>query len=189
MKMVYFRQLKILLWKCWIMRRCHYISSIFELLIPLVMSITVALASVMGQRSSQGDLHKPPTIFKTPQLTFDRNGCPSSYRSQFNIWYAPENNFTNSLIKQIQRICNLTQYQPFGTIQELNTKLSLSLENNSHLIGVSFDNEKFNEIPLDFKYTIREFGLMALTINNLFPNKYMPGPAPDSSYLINFSPL
>ena len=93
-------------------------------------------------------------------------------------------------MEQIHQICNYTKYESFGTIEELNRKLSLSLENNSDLIGVSFDNEKFDDgIPLDFKYTIREFGSMAYTVNDLFPKKYMAGPAPGSSYLRSYSQL
>lgn len=69
------------------MRRRHYISSIFELVIPLVLSIAAALIFKNGQNPSDSDPHKPPTIYKTPQLKFS-NGCPTSYKQfRANIWY------------------------------------------------------------------------------------------------------
>ena len=201
--MLYFKQLRILLWKCWIMRRRHYISSLFELLIPLVLSIAIA-SLYANQQSSKGfggseveqqSSYEPAKTFSYPQITFTY-GCPLSFGTnefRATIYYAPENDLTNSLMEQIQQFCNGVYSKPFKTVEEMNIRLNLLEGNDSlfitNVIGVSFDNEKFDKIPTDFKYTIRVFGYMAKVVNRLFPNKYMPGPAPESVYIDKFSPL
>ena len=199
--MLYFKQLRILLWKCWIMRRRHYISSIFELLVPLVLSIAIASLYANGQspkgssgsQVEQQSSYVPAQNYSYPQITFTY-GCPSIESKYFDatIYYAPENNITKSLMKQIQQFCNYVDLEGFKTVEEMNNRLNLLGGNNSYfsnVIGVSFDNEKFENISTDFKYTIRVFGSMTNEVNRLFPNKYMPGPAPESVYIDKFSPL
>ena len=177
--MLFLKQLSILLWKCWIMRRRHYISSFFELVFPLSLAIifayhykTMQESNGTNQMSNNTSAARvPPTIFNSSysfnyslntssynnDTNYSMKNCPShlnkltSESLDYILYYAPHNQFTASLIDQIQKYCPIKN-KPIKTVKEFNSYLNLYQSSNdtsniSYIFGVSFDNEKYWPIP------------------------------------------
>src|SRR5581483_1568068 len=118
-------QLGILLWKCWIMRRRHYISTFFELLMPLLLGIFLTYTFSSNQPSHSqysddgnrlgntmlsnhsGNMHPPTPGEKF--MTVSRESIPifenSYYYSNFTIYYAPNSPFVQNIMDRVRTYC------------------------------------------------------------------------------------
>ena len=200
MSALIFNQLAILLWKSWITRRRHWISTIFELLTPLLLSLLVAYIYAKGQEiSSQlsADMdtpelvtptHKPssvvpPTIFKRPTISMTFG---SDVLFTANVIYGPSTPETDDIMRRIKDgvsfgLLRLTKVE---TPDLVNAKMESLVSNEdidqslvSITYGVIFDDKSLSRNSLN--YTIRQIGGMSSIVNKLFPSKYFPGPTDD----------
>src|SRR5581483_8573063 len=106
-------QLGILLWKCWIMRRRHYISTFFELLMPLLLGIFLAYRFNRGQPSQyrsqnsyDGNI-RPPTPGEQV-MAVSRDSIPLfPYKDSYNftIYYAPNSLFAQNIMHRVRTYC------------------------------------------------------------------------------------
>ncbi|CAG2161807.1 unnamed protein product [Oppiella nova] len=208
------KQLTILLWKSWITRRRHWISTIFEILTPLVLSFLIAyiyaktqqltqnmtssleaqgidLSNMTSQSVSVRDI--PPVIFKYPTIDVIFN---NRLNFEGHIIYGPTSATTDALMRRVQ------DYSPYSlrisglaTEELVNAKMESFVSNetiDTNLLrstyGLIFDENSLRNNRLN--YTLRMFGEMAFIVNIVFPNKFFPGPAADlKPYTEHFGPL
>jgi hypothetical protein len=193
------------------MRIRHWISTIFEFLVPLILSLLIAYIYSNVQSNDNRYDHKSdtklsyrtesngsdgkwlgPIIFSSPTMTID-----SSHRFYGFIYYSPVNSFTNDLMTRIQRFGDF-EIKGLANADLVNAKMESLASNDStdinvlhNTYGLIFDNGlQSPESALDFNYTIRRIGDMSSLVKRLFPSKYFPGPAFDVYEYINyFCPL
>lgn len=110
----FFRQFKILLWKCWILKRRHYMSSFFEFFLPLLTSVTMVIAvsaftptKLKNPTKGSTGYQVGPTIFN--YSTFDLNKNLNTMVSPLlmtSILYASSNNCTDKFMNEVKKELN-----------------------------------------------------------------------------------
>jgi ATP-binding cassette subfamily A (ABC1) protein 3 len=182
------KQLLILLWKSWIMRKRHWISTIFELIFPLVLSILVVGihsnatkgANSISERTS--DVTKGPIYYNITK-TYQINDIFDNF--QTTIYYAPKNSTTDEImnyLRESQLHTSNNKYfgnktltiVPFENEAELEANLTTESAINRYfsVIGVVFDLNELNKNEPNnrhLKYTIRLNDQM--NVDKLFPIK------------------
>ena len=195
-------QLLILLWKSWITRLRHWISTIFELLIPLLLAVLIAYIYGSAQRyvgnsyqdtapTNEDSMNWPPTTpqpheFELPTINFDGNSMVVQ-----NLLYGPLNEKTRQLIESLKDSIEIKNLRSFPTSEEVDKQIELMVTNNSDhrsSFAVIFDTKALEDNRLI--YTIRAIGYeISQSVNRLFPYKPRAGPAPDPHYYYPFVEL
>lgn len=95
---LFVRQFTILLWKCWLLKRRHYVATFFEFFLPLLTSITmvITVSSFKSDRIKNAKLdtgyQNGPTVYNVSSFDLMRN---LNFLNQidFDVYYmiAPEN--------------------------------------------------------------------------------------------------
>lgn len=122
MALLWVQQLRALLWKSWVVRKRHYITTIFEILIPisLVCLIAYAIASI------RQDIPKEAGRFDTVEAPQDGDvEPPTSYPTVFDslvdlqkvqrkdVFYAPNNDATKRFVAEMNNVLfNMTENAP-----------------------------------------------------------------------------
>lgn len=100
--MGYWRQLRLVLWKSYLIRRRHWLMTIFEIVLPVLLFFLVAYgrSKVTGIAKSEiiDPSYHPQTVLSSKNdLYYQVIDISSSY-----LFYTPSNNFTDDLIKRLQ---------------------------------------------------------------------------------------
>ena len=102
---LYIKQLRALLWKSWIIRRVHFVSSFFELIGPLILIIAIAiLFSTLnvnpGSANSQNEAdYKGPNNYTKPYFAINFSNNDELHRVGVQkLVFAPKNDFTINLM-------------------------------------------------------------------------------------------
>lgn len=193
------KQLAILLWKSMIQRRRHWLSTFFELLIPLVLSLAIACVYASGQNfgkashspfnQTSGDFKNssgnwiPPQIFKEP--TIDMNFNKTNEKFFAIIYYGPTSNLTDDIMQRVRQFSPHIETYGLATEDLVNIKMELLVANETvdyniieNSYGIIFDENSIKNNRL--VYTIRVIGYqLSRYVDLLFPEKYYSGPAFD----------
>jgi len=95
-KMTLVRKLHLVLWKNLLIRKRHWILTLIEIVIPVLLFIVVA--SVRSEMHSSDDILHPVSYFDIwTEGRLIRNGMMSLSSSSL-LLYAPDNNFTQRII-------------------------------------------------------------------------------------------
>ncbi|RWS30311.1 ATP-binding cassette sub-family A member 1-like protein [Leptotrombidium deliense] len=207
-------QFLILLWKCGILRKRHYISTLFEIILPLVTSAILAgvyssqFKSNISHREMPTPGYHPPVSFKDPTFDFEQFLITSLQQHVFvSILYCPRNAFTQNLTKEMNQVVNsflgfdvpLT-FKGFDSEDELVAYFLNSTRDTTnplHLrpmvgIVISESPDMLNDDVLSrkFHYKFRLTKNWVEDTTKLFPLKSSPGPFNHlSHYVYQFAPL
>src|SRR5882724_3316847 len=105
------KQLAILLWKSWIMRRRHWISTIFELIFPVLITIIMSYVRYSTTKGSSLDPQhsegwKPPTYYDPRTYTISNLW---DNVDQAQLYYTPINEATHGFMTEFsQKFKNIT---------------------------------------------------------------------------------
>lgn len=188
------RQFFVLLWKCWLIRRQHYVWTVFEIFLPIV----IASAALIAHGDKGGASIEDPIRYKPVHIG-------KQLRSYYTMLYTPVNDFTNNLMSRLSESveCRGVETEeeldaiirseiPF-TISDSVEKLLLGLQENETIAGVIFDLppegdvanlelSEGGEMPVKLNYTlrVRDFELG----RDAFPKKQDFGPFPNADHYI-----
>lgn len=173
------KQLSILLWKCWIMRRMHIISTLFELFVPVILSFLMAWL-LKDIRKKESEEWMGPVIYKLPTMNINLE----NNNFEALIYYAPSDDFTNALMNRVKSFGNKTiainglqnGFKLRSKLQsDLNNKTSI---NGDRLYGVLFDENRQTSVPPNhFDYTILMSGQMSYHVHDLYQSNENHGPS------------
>jgi len=192
MALLILKQLAILLWKSWIMRKAHYISSIFELIFPLVISIIIVSLRANATRGAEYSSSDSSNSWKMSETKYNTTEFDYKLENLFynnqNIYYAPNNSMTDGIMKTLEdtyKAYNLTLYIiPFVNEATLAANLTTQAANSSGYskYGIVFDMDNYEGNNYHFKYKIRLSDyLLNSYIDKLYPVKYTAKPYGGSS--------
>ncbi|CAG2117255.1 unnamed protein product, partial [Medioppia subpectinata] len=207
------KQLTILLWKSWITRRRHWISTIFELLTPLVLSFLIAYVyakfssqQMTGQVSSSFDgqevnnQNTSTSVRDSPPVIFNRPTIDMTFNNQLifeaTIIYGPTSPAADRLMQKVVDFAPYTvRIVGMATEELVNAKMESLVSNETidtnlvdNTYGLIFDENSLRNNRLN--YTLRLIGEMAYIVNIMFPNKFFAGPAANmKSYTEHFGPI
>lgn len=106
-----FNKLKVVIWKNIIIRKRHWLLSILEIAIPVVLFVLISYARSkiegIGKRYINETTYNP--AYSSSTFYNDRS------KGDGFIYYTPENQFTNSLIYEVQLKLNLNSAGIFAT--------------------------------------------------------------------------
>lgn len=196
-----FRQLGILLWKCWIFRRRHYISTIFELFFPLLL-VSVAIYLHSKASSDNGPPHNSPDlnsdIYNKPYESVSKTQGPVIFPDPvlriipkkdigvyLTVVYSPNDcPFIDTLMKNLQT--TYLKYSNFEAVSDERevkmkiTELYLSDVPQHTPVGFVFNATGVNECELlkkQFVYKIlMSERIESFQTDSMFPYKENPGP-------------
>jgi len=192
------KQLTILLWKSWIMRKRHYISTIFELIFPLVLTIIVvaiqsnATSGLSSKNSKHGSEYNRESnedsiwegpIFYDIGVNYTINNIFKRYST--TIYYAPKNSMTNQIMDYL-KISQNTKLTIEGFIDEPTLEANLTTQSadqgyGTDIIGVVFVLDNYQPNNYNFKYKIR-LSRYSMHVDKLFPIKTNSRPTSYKGY-------
>lgn len=178
---MYFQQLGALLEKGWIVRRVHYISTIFELIGPIL----IVYLSAYVIHSAQSAMNRVGST--TPSPTQPPITTPSPPENHFytfinfsrgeytspKIFYAPKNDATDAVMKYFSTYTNVIELQPLTTEQEYEIKVKkYQHDRDYNAYGILFDKDfKSLNDKLSYKLTHLEVGdKWIIPMENMFPS-------------------
>ncbi|KAI1307953.1 Phospholipid-transporting ATPase ABCA3 [Halotydeus destructor] len=186
--MLWWRQVRALLWKCYIVRKRHPVTLAFEILLPLLLSSIIAWVfnSVLSRlppgsltpSNSTGPALTPPYIYHTPAYEF-----PGNILIEFNssasqtILYAPQNKFTDQLITEVLKIVTDSVPSLSGKLKSLPFKDEPSMVDyhtkgnfsTNSLIVFHGTSDNMTESLTKLSYTLRPPMLSTPDVSLLFP--------------------
>ena len=188
------RQFFILLWKCFIIRKRHYVWTFFEIFLPIFIASAALIANSGGKG---GTTVEDPIRYKPVPIG-------KQLRSYYTLLYTPVNEFTMNLMSRLSESIDCKGVEspaeldemikseiPF-TISDSVEKLLLGLQENETIAGVIFDMKDIDKyslsvgndtvMPLKLNYTlrVRDFELQ----EEAFPKKQDFGPFPNADHYI-----
>ena len=188
------RQFCILLWKCYIIRKRHYIWTFFEIFLPIFIASAALIANSGGKA---GTTVEDPIRYKPVPVG-------KQLRSYYTLLYTPVNEFTMNLMSRLsesidckgvesaQELEDIIKSEIPFTISDSVEKLLLGLQENETIAGVIFDLKDIDSgsipvgndtvMPLKLNYTlrVRDFELQ----QEPFPKKQDFGPFPNADHYI-----
>jgi len=155
-----FVQLKALLWKSWIIRRVHYISSFFEVLCPVLFMLLICWTMNGLTAPSDSDDNNSTTtnttlgpIIYTDAKFYVHYETRYDFATRINLFYAPQSPQTERLMSTFLR------------------------DNNTFVTLTAFNTEKDVDIQLELmNKTDQKVGLYAgIVFENLTPENIVKG--------------
>lgn len=182
------KQLAILLWKGWVMRRCHWISTIFELLFPILMALSIALIyhSDSNERYSSGS-RRSTEGWLGPVYYSDVNHYKLDplFDHSKDILYTPVTNFTRDLMSVLVKKFPKVSVVPVDSVSQImvflinDTDRYYYSSRYSMKIGVVLTGS--TPEALDLTIRIRSYNL-GDAARVTFAKKYRIGPASAHGY-------
>ncbi|XP_054165011.1 phospholipid-transporting ATPase ABCA3-like [Oppia nitens] len=188
------RQFFILLWKCYLIRKRHYIWTFFEIMLPIFIASAALIANSGGK---SGTTVEDPIRYKPVAVG-------KNLRSYYTLLYTPVNEFTMNLMSRLTEsvdcrgvesaddLNNIIMSEIPFTISDSVEKLLLGLQENETIAGVIFDmsdvgrhhlavgNDTVMPLKLNYTLRVRDFELQS----EAFPKKQDFGPFPNADHYI-----
>ena len=179
------QQFIILVWKHWLIKYRHWLATLFELLLPLLLSILIVTIAAKINISSEPDPNKnnqyhPPQTFP-PTWSFN-------YPVFFTLLYTPQTKLTEVTINEMKSsiktlfgpgVLDWIKFKSYPNEQQLIDDYYSFHTNQSQFnltFGIVFETNNNST----FRYKLR--GQFFTPINQLFPFKLKPGPYLVQSY-------
>ncbi|KAI2807884.1 hypothetical protein RDWZM_005336 [Blomia tropicalis] len=190
------RQLYALLWKNYITRRVHYVSTFFEIVGPLLLPLFVCMIySSVKFSNSEGDKPKisspkflGPIIYKNPVLSvfFKKedlyenildNGILQNKPIFRQILFTPDNAETRSLLSSISP--DGTLLKPLADESQMIEKMHLEMESLSryNVLGIVFHDLSFTDAQLSYTIYFQSDKESSNFIASKFPTKFNQVPS------------
>uniref|UniRef100_T1IBQ4 ABC transporter domain-containing protein n=1 Tax=Rhodnius prolixus TaxID=13249 RepID=T1IBQ4_RHOPR len=163
-------QLRAVLWKAWCSRKFHYIYTILDIILPLILAYVIVIFKGQNNR----DEIEPEKIFKPNNKDFL---LQNSY-DKLNVLYAPNSTAANSIMSRVRAKLNPDKVGDFMAMKDAidmenwlyNDSLASSLWEQAY--GIEFHNVSENAL----EYSIKNTKFDIWHTNLLFPEFPIPGP-------------
>ncbi|XP_050295915.1 phospholipid-transporting ATPase ABCA3-like isoform X2 [Anthonomus grandis grandis] len=168
-------QLKVVLWKNWIIRKRHWILTLFESFVPVLLFILVAYG-----RSNITSLSKKHVVNVT-----ENEKIPILYeQNPFNLaetyfLYTPDNPYFNDIMHRVQEKFQFINNYKLGFGNE-NQLLNFYNNNNNHTVLAVVFNSKAGNKKLDYSIL---FNRPYLKTSEPYENQFIFQPGRGSTYL------
>lgn len=175
------KQILILLWKCLMIRKFHYLSTFFELIGPILLFIAISKLKKItpddSDRSVQSTfLFENNDIIDTGKTIYSFSYeidfiNPTSKQEISRIYFTPNNNFYRQLFKSLKLTHRNLELLSFDNELELIKQMKNDLPKNMSTtfpfyLGVVFKNTDLNHEGLDYKMIIGTTSLDYSQFNN-----------------------
>ncbi|RWS10623.1 ATP-binding cassette sub-family A member 1-like protein [Dinothrombium tinctorium] len=196
------QQFLILLWKCFTLRKRHFITTAFETILPLLTSATIALlyANLTREAPSNSTVrpqqeYAPPEKFLHPDFNLRTSFTFDLGKSDQYVLFAPNNNFTRKFADEMRNV--LTE----ASGEEAKTNF-LFFDNEDKLIAYyvnitdQISSYRFSAVIFEEKVSLRNFAYKIRVdqsniedASQMFPLKFSPSPRIYCKYSSSFAPL
>lgn len=100
--MAHLKQLRLVLWKNSLIRKRHWVLTLFEILLPVLLFILVSysrskISGIAKQEITEPTYSQPIHLSERGEIQYTVIDISSTL-----FFYAPSNNFTDELIKRLQ---------------------------------------------------------------------------------------
>ncbi|RWS13138.1 ATP-binding cassette sub-family A member 1-like protein [Dinothrombium tinctorium] len=174
-----FRQFRILLWRCFLLKNRQPFLTLIEIILPIFMAAFIAVVNHFDTQGARGKFELKPRLIYEPTNIF-----PTVFnQNEITMLYTPKTNLIQQLIEVIKSVIlnetlnNLLEIEFEGIESEKRMIEKLKNETRFNVIGgvsFSFDDWKNSFPPLEFKYSL--FMTRFDQENALFAKKIVPGP-------------
>lgn len=186
------KQLKILLWKYWIVRCKHKITTMAEFIGPLFLPVLIAYLYSNSAYNKDDKKWKGPVFNNEPMMVMD-NMRNTSLNFSHIIFFAPVNEVTSDIMKRVVAYHpsdNITAALVEGGLREfpqnsseemyreLRRMISQNLLYTPYISGIVFDDliGPNATLPLHLNYTIMSNGFRPTHVNKMFGRRLTAGP-------------
>ena len=178
------KQMSILLWKSWIMRRRHWISAIFELVLPILLAVATALiyhSFSVDPRDhrygTEGVGWQSPTYYTKP--THYKLNEILLYSPRYLILYTPEDEVTHEIMDVLRHKFEKLLVHPVRNESVMLGYLINDTYSRYDRIGLVLTGTTPTKLKLKIRIKDR---LLIRAARRLFPYKYSSGPADKWGY-------
>ncbi|KAK9880473.1 hypothetical protein WA026_011717 [Henosepilachna vigintioctopunctata] len=182
--MVYLKQLRLVLWKNSIIRKRHWVLTLFEIFLPIILFVLVSYG-----RSKISGIAKKEIVEPTYSELIHISNRNEIYYTVIDIsstrfYFTPVNNFTDELMTKFQRKLSIytNDIIQCKTREELQDKISTS---NHSVVAIIFKSNNTKELHYDisvydqhsrvenFELFSSEFQYSSSGFNNYFQNGFI----------------
>ena len=192
-KHLWLTQLWALLWKSWIIRKVHFISTFFEVLCPVIIIFLVAYSNSNANPTTSNNDNKNVTLDPVYydkiqwQVTYDFDEDVLRYVYQsLKLFYTPDNDVTKQLVSAFRESNANTETKvdltPCDNETELDHKLSQITGNGvytGYTAGFVFynaDEENVKKGSISYKIKILGYSQNVALVQQMFPIKLDQAP-------------
>ncbi|XP_045460948.1 ATP-binding cassette sub-family A member 2-like isoform X2 [Harmonia axyridis] len=149
--MAHLKQLRLVLWKNSLIRKRHWVLTLFEILLPVLLFILVSysrskISGIAKQEITEPTYSQPIHLSERGEIQYTVIDISSTL-----FFYAPSNNFTDELIKRLQEKLQVHSNEIFNFSSKEHLLKEFSKVNQS-LVAIIFNSNDVKKLDYDIRF-------------------------------------